>query len=442
MTHYAVVGAGLTGVLASIRLAERGGNVDLFERRPDLRVDDVDSGRSINLALSTRGLDALHRVGLSEHIDEQSVPMKGRMIHAIDGSLTFQPYSTNPDHYLRSISRDALTIMLLDRAEQTDRLRMHFGQRIRTIDVEKVELEIRTSETSTERMKPDVIVGTDGAYSVVRSRMQRRGLFDYSQSFLEHGYKELTIPASDDGGFRIDANSLHIWPRGNYMMIALPNLDGSFTCTLFWPFEGPVGFTSVETEEQLLKVFRERFADALPIMPTLVEDYLQNPASSLVTMRCGPWNRDGEMILLGDAAHAVVPFYGQGANAALEDVTLLCDELDEAGGDHAAAFGSFYESRKIDTDTLADLAVSHYEEMRDTVSSPLFQLRTKLGQLLHRLAPKFFTPEYEMVTFSRLRYSAAVERTESQHHWTLVVLAVIVTLLIAAVVLSVLAIVR
>ena len=431
-----IVGGGLTGALAAVRLHDAGHLVSLYERRDDLRRDHEHQGRSINLALSTRGLDALDRVGLSQVLREQAIPMRGRMLHGRDRSVTFQRYSADPRNVLLSVSRDGLNATLLDAVDDRQ-VATHFGHRL-------VDIELRSSHAVFEaggaevRQPFDVMIGADGAYSAVRNRLQRTDRFSYEQTYLEHGYKELTIPARADGSFAMEPHALHIWPRGGHMMIALPNRDGSFTCTLFWPYGGLVGFERVDTEREVHDTFVEQFPDAVELMPQLADEYLHNATSSLVTIRCGPWCFDNRIVLLGDAAHAVVPFYGQGANAALEDVTIFMDLLAAHEGDWQSTMAGFYAQRKPDADALADLALDNFVEMRDRVASPLFRLRARAEQRVHRWAPRWITPLYEMVTFSRLPYVDAVARAKRQRHIVdrlLFAMAAVVLLAIVATVL-------
>jgi len=432
-----IVGGGLTGALAAVRLHEAGQDVSVHERREDLRRSTEHQGRSINLALSTRGLDALDRVGLSQALREQGIPMRGRMLHSRDRSVTFQPYSADPANVLLSVSRDGLNALLLDAVDQRQ-IPTHFDHRL-------VDIELRSSnavfETNEARLRErfDVMIGADGAYSAVRNRLQRTDRFSYEQNYLEHGYKELTIPARSDGSYAMEPHALHIWPRGGHMMIALPNADGSFTCTLFWPYGGPVGFERVDTEGEVAETFHEQFPDAVDLMPQLADEYLRNSTSSLVTIRCGPWFYEDRIVLLGDAAHAVVPFYGQGANAALEDVTIFMELLATNDGAWGPTMASFYAHRKPDTDALADLALDNFVEMRDRVASPLFRLRARAEQRMHRWAPRWITPLYEMVTFSRTPYVDAVAR--AKHQTTLVdrlmlaLVAVVLLVIVATIIL-------
>ena len=282
----------------------------------------------------------------------------------------------------------------------------------------------------------NVVYGADGAYSAVRLRLQKTGRFDYRQNFLAHGYKELTIPAGADGAHQMDANALHIWPRGSHMMIALPNLDGTFTATLFWPFAGETSFEMVQSGRDVRAVFDDQFPDAVPLIPDLADQYETNPASSLVTIRCGPWHVGSDLLLIGDAAHAVVPFYGQGANAAMEDVLILMDLL-ESSDDRETAFSAFDAARRPQTDALADLAIEHYEEMRDHVTSRMFLVQHALRQRLQRWLPQQFTPLYSLVTFSREPYADAVRDAKRQDRILLaltIAMVVVVLVVIAAVI--------
>lgn len=418
-----VAGGGLTGALLALRLADRtdatdpkgtdtdsidrAATIHVIDRREDPRIVPAERGRSINLAMSTRGLDALRRVGLADTVIAAGVPMKGRMMHDTGGHLTFQPYGTDPAHVLQSVDRDALTNTLLDAVDTRDNITVHYGCIVRDINIK--DHYVLYEQAGENRQLPyDAIYGADGAYSTVRLRLQKTGRFDFEQEFLSHGYKELVIPASAGGGYQLEPNALHIWPRGANMMIALPNPDSTFTATLFWPYSGPGGFDQVTSDRQIVEAFERHYPDALALLPDVVEQFHAHPTSSLVTVRCGPWYHEDRVLILGDAAHAVVPFYGQGANAGMEDVTMLCDSLDAHPGDRAAAFRSFYEARKPHTDALAELALGNFVEMRDHVASRSFLFRQLLRRLLHRLAGDRLTPEYTLVTFSRTPYGAAV----------------------------------
>jgi kynurenine 3-monooxygenase len=432
--HFTVVGAGLGGSLMALFLGRDGHEVDLYERRPDPRSAGAEAGRSINLAISARGLNALERVGLKDEILAMAVPMRGRMIHPARGKLAFQPYGTK-DQAINSVSRAGLNTALLDAAERQANLRIHFDQRLVDLDFDRRTMVLTSKNGEQQIGQAGTIIGADGAFSAVRSQLQRRDRFRFSPSYLAHGYKELYIPPASGGGFRMEPNALHIWPRGGFMMIALPNHDGSFTCTLFWPYEGPNSFAAVATPRDVLTFFEATYPDALPHLPTLVEDFFSNPTSSLVTIRCSPWHLDGRAVLLGDAAHAVVPFYGQGANAAFEDCVELDACLREYPGDSNRAFLEFEARRRVNADAIADLALANFVEMRDRVSSPLFLVKKKVEKVLHALFPRWFIPLYTMISFTRIPYAAAVDRAARQDRvlrWvSLLLLAGVVFFLVA-----------
>ena len=408
-----IVGAGLAGTLLACYLGKAGRRVVLLEKRPDPRRGDAERGRSINLALSTRGLHALGEVGLVEEVVRDSILMRGRMIHHPHGALTFQPYGTGAHESLHSVSRAGLNRLLVEAAARYPSVEMHFEQRCTGLDVEAGTLTLLHGE-GARHVRAEVIVGADGAYSVVRSALLRRDRFDCSQDYLTHGYKELTIPAGPERTFRMEKHALHIWPRGTFMMIALPNADGSFTCTLFWPFEGPSSFAALKSESDILAFFREQFPDAVPLIPDLAHDFQHNPTSGLVTVRCRPWHVEGRVVLLGDACHAVVPFLGQGMNAAFEDCSVLVRCLNEHPDDRAAAFADYEARRKPHLDTLAELCVENFIEMRDRVGSRLFVLGKKLDVLLHALLPRWYLPLYTLIEFTRIPYADAVKRARRQ----------------------------
>jgi kynurenine 3-monooxygenase len=435
-----VAGAGLGGSLMAIYLARAGHRVRVYERRDDPRATGGGRGRSINLAISTRGIHALEQVGLAEEVLRGGVPMRGRMIHDLSGRIRFQPYGTREDQVIHSVSRMGLNIALIDAAEREPGVSLHFGQR--TIDVDLDDARLLVEDAASGRrddVKGDRIVGADGAYSVIRGRMQRLERFDYRQDYLEHGYKELSIPADRSGGFLMEPNALHIWPRGGRMMIALPNEDGTFTCTLFWPFEGEDGFASIAEGKPVSDHFRRFFPDAVPLMPSLEEEYLSNPIGSLVTVRCRPWHHRDRVVLIGDACHAVVPFYGQGANAAFEDCVVLDECLQRHAPDWGVAFADYDRRRRPHVNVLADLAIGNFVEMRDHVSSRVFLLKKSCEKALHRAFPSWFVPLYTMVTFSRVPYGDATARARRQ--WAAVrrTLLVLALLLAAAVVIALLA---
>lgn len=410
---FTVIGAGLAGSLMAIFLGRAGHRVQVFERRLDPRRAGAEGGRSINLAISTRGLHALEQVGLKDQVLSNAVPMRGRMIHSPTGELTFQPYGTG-GQAINSVSRAGLNLMLLEAAERQAHLTIGFDQRLGSIDFDRGTLEFTSRAGEVTTAPAGAIVGTDGAFSAVRGQLQIRDRFSYSQSYLAHGYKELYIPPGPGGSFQMEPNALHIWPRGGYMMIALPNQDGSFTCTLFWAFEGANSFAAIRTEDDLRRFFQGTYPDAVPLMPTLTHDFFANPTSSLVTVRCAPWHLGDKAVLLGDAAHAVVPFYGQGANAAFEDCVVLDECLSAWPADRTRAFSIFEQRRKVHADAIADLALANFVEMRDHVASSSFLFKKKVEKILHRLMPRTFVPLYTMVSFSRIPYADAVARAARQ----------------------------
>jgi kynurenine 3-monooxygenase len=429
-----IVGAGLSGTLLACALARSGRRVDLYEKRPDPRLHEQEHGRSINLALSVRGIHALRAIGLAEEVLKSSILMRGRMIHSPTGELTFQPYGKDDSQALHSVSRAGLNLLLVEAAARYPSIRMFFGHKCTGLDPHTGTLEFLDNATrATIEVPAEFIIGADGAYSAVRERLQKQERFNYQQDYLSHGYKELTIPAGPGGTFRLEKHALHIWPRGSFMMIALPNQDGSFTCTLFWPFEGPNSFAALQSEASIQAFFQQQFPDAVPLIPALARDFLHNPTGPLVTIRCQPWHWGERVVLIGDACHAVVPFLGQGMNAAFEDCTVLAEGL-ARHADRAAAFAAYEALRKRHLDTLADLCIDNFLEMRDRVGSRLFIARKKLGLLLHRLFPRWYVPLYVLIEFTRMPYADALRRTRRQD-WA--VRGIFVALLILFILLAV-----
>jgi kynurenine 3-monooxygenase len=428
-----VVGSGLAGTLLACYLGRAGRPALLYEKRPDPRLGEAERGRSINLALSTRGLYALGEVGLAEEVLRTSVVMRGRMIHRPDGGLVFQPYGKDDREVLHSVSRAGLNRLLVEAAARYTGVEMSFDHRCTGADLDQGELEFQVGPgREPRRVAAGVIVGADGAYSAVRQAMQRRERFDFSQEYLEHGYKELAIPAGPGGAFRMEKNALHIWPRGGFMLIALPNADGSFTCTLFAAYEGPNGFAELSSEREVLAFFERHFPDAVALLPDLPGQFRRNPTGPLVTTRCRPWHIDGRAVLIGDAAHAVVPFLGQGMNAAFEDCSVMAACLARHPGDEEKAFAEYESLRKPHLDTLARLCVDNFLEMRDRVGSRLFVLKKKLTLLLHRLLPGWYLPLYTMVEFTRIPYADALRRARRQDRVVAGVLALAALLLFIA----------
>jgi kynurenine 3-monooxygenase len=391
----AIVGAGPVGSLLALTLARRGLTVDLYERRPDMRRGEAGAGRSINLAVSTRGLHALHQVGLDEDVLREAVPMPGRMTHALDGKLALLPYGRSDHEYINSMSRGGLNMLLMTKAEETGRVRIHFNMRLIGYEDGNARFE------GGARVPAPVIVGADGSASALRKSIAT----EISEEVLTSGYKELTMPALPGGGFAMHREALHIWPRGNFMLIALPNLGGSFTCTLFLPFEGAPSFARLQTESDAQAFFEEHFPDAVPLIPGLAAQFLAAPLGRMVTVKAWPWAR-GSALLLGDAAHAIVPFFGQGMNAGFEDVTLLAAQWT---GDQARDFAKFAESRKPDADAIADLALENFIEMRDKVADEEFlHLRAIEHGLQDRMPGQYLT-RYQLVTFTRVPYRVALQ---------------------------------
>lgn len=431
-----LVGGGLAGGLLATYLGRAGYEVDLYERRSDPEAGQFVGGRSINLAVSVRGIHALEQVGLAGEVLAQAIPMRGRMIHSRDGSLHFQPYDKDPDRYINSVGRGTLNRVTIHAARQLPNVRVHFNQRCTEVDLDRPAATIHDERSGETRAATgDLVIGVDGAFSAVRRAMQRLDRFDYQQSYLAHGYKELTIPPGPDGAFRMEKNALHIWPRRSFMMIALPNPDGSFTCTLFWQFDGPSSFASVRGDADVRRLFDEQFPDAVALMPTLLEDFRTNPTGSMVTVRCRPWHYQERVALVGDAAHAVVPFYGQGANAGFEDVVVLDECLRRSNGDLGRALREYEAVRKPNTDALADLAISNFIEMRDKTASRSFRAYKKLDRTLHRLLPGWYTPLYTLVSFTRTPYAEAVSRARRQDRAVFGLLTLIgVALIVAALV--------
>lgn len=405
----AIVGGGLSGSLLSIYLAKRGFKIDLYERRPDMRANRISAGKSINLALSTRGIKALEKIGLHTEILTDAIPMYGRMIHDKEGELAFQPYGKQ-GQAINSVSRGRLNIKLLELADAHDNITLHFNNRCTDVDYENGACTFETAEGKILNATADHIIGTDGAFAATRGKLQITDRFNYSQHYLQVGYKELAIPAGAGGSFLMEKNALHIWPRGAFMMIALPNPAGDYTCTLFLPFEGEKSFASLKTPDDVSAFFRQQFPDAVPMMPTLLEDFFANPTSSLVTVKCYPWVKDGKIALAGDAAHAVVPFFGQGMNCSFEDVLVLDECIEKYLPDWTTAFTTYQELRKPNADAIADLAVQNYYEMADKVGDKQFLHKKHIEHLLTELYPETFKSQYELVTFSTSPYRYALEQ--------------------------------
>jgi kynurenine 3-monooxygenase len=405
-----LIGAGLNGPLLAVLLKQRGFDVEIYERRPDMRHVSMSAGRSINLAVSTRGIQALKKAGVWNQMQPIIIPMRGRMMHSVAGDLTFQPYGKNETEVINSTSRAALNITLMNAAENMGAT-IQFNQRCVGCDPTTGAISLRDEETGDlTTLLSEVVIGCDGSASAIRTAMTQTPHFSLSESRLDYGYKELTIPASADGKHLMESHALHIWPRGSLMLIALPNIDGTFACILFLPFEGADSFAELSTESDVEHFFENRFPDALRLMPSLAGNYFANPTGSMVTVKCSPWHIEGKVLLLGDSAHAIVPFFGQGINCGFEDCTALVELIDRHGADWTRVFSEFEKTRKVNTDAIADMAIENFIEMRDRVGDPRFLFRKKVELALEARYPEVFVPKYAMVTFHRIPYSVAMQR--------------------------------
>lgn len=410
MEKVIIVGAGLCGTLLALRMAQRGYEVSVYEKRPDQRKEEFVGGRSINLALSNRGLQALEMVGIKEEILQDCIPMNGRMIHPLNGESWNSPYSGREQDYINSVSREELNMSLLEAADRFDNLTVTFEVQVSEVNVEEAQITFVNKDGETKTDQGAILIGTDGAGSVVRRSLG----VNYSTDFLDHGYKELSIDPTDNGGFKIFKNALHIWPRGQFMVIALPNLDGSFTVTMFHPYEGEFGFNNLDDEQALEHCFKTHYPGLIELMPNYKKEYADNPVGKLGTVRCYPWQAFGKTLIMGDASHAIVPFYGQGMNAAFEDVYVFNQVLDEHEGDWGKIFEVFQDRRKPDADAIADLAVDNFYEMRDHVDDPAFKEKRKLEMQLEQGFDSYYS-KYSMVTFKEeLSYAEAKKRGRKQ----------------------------
>tara|TARA_R110002049_G_scaffold993_11_gene7275 strand:- start:59704 stop:61116 length:1413 start_codon:yes stop_codon:yes gene_type:complete len=399
-----IIGAGLCGALLALRLGQRGYNITLIEMRPDLRKVDISEGRSINLAISDRGIKAMKLVGVQDKVEALCIPMHGRMIHDTEGNSFLSKYSGRDHKYISSVSRQDLTALLLDEAETLKNVTLIFNKKCKQVDFENKQatfIDYQTKAVST--IEADVIFGTDGAGSSLRKSYysERKFLFNFSQNFLKYGYKELRILPAENGSYKTEKNALHIWPRGDFMLIALPNLDGSFTVTLFLSYDqGTFNFSNLTTPELVTAFFEKEFPNALKLMPNLTTDFLNNPTSPLGTIKCNPWHYKSNTLLLGDAAHAIVPFYGQGMNASFEDVVVLDELINKHNGKWDTIFKIFSKTRKKNTDAIADLAIDNFLEMKEHTADPIFQEKRKLEIALEKEFPKDYASKYALVTFN------------------------------------------
>ena len=414
-----IIGAGLCGSLLALRLGQRGYNVNVYEMRPDLRKTDISAGRSINLAFSDRGNKAMKLVGIEKQVEALCIPMNGRMIHDKEGNTFLSNYSGRDHEYINSISRGGLNALLLDEAEKHENVTIHFNKKCKSVDFENTTAlfeDYITKDKFTE--DADCIIATDGAGSALRKSyyLERKFLFSFSQNYLTHGYKELSILPTKTGDYKTYKNALHIWPRGDFMVIALPNLDGSFTVTLFLSYDqGEYNFNNLTTPEIVTEFFQKEFPDALALMPNLVEDFFENPTAPLGTVKCSPWHYKGNTLLMGDSAHAIVPFYGQGMNASFEDVVEFDAVLDKFEGNWDTVFSEYEKTRKKDTDAIADLAIDNFHEMKDHVGQAIFQEKRKIEQALEKEFPNEYSSKYSLVTFNEhIGYREAMLRGRAQ----------------------------
>lgn len=414
-----IVGAGLCGSLLALRMGQLGYKVSVYEQRPDLRKVDISAGRSINLAFSNRGNKAMKLVGLEEKVKALCIPMYGRMIHDSAGNTFQSNYSGRDDEYINSISRGDLNALLLNEAEAHEHVSIHFNKTCKLVDFENTSAVFIDYQTKLEHKKhADIIIATDGAGSIMRKSyyLGKKFLFSFSQNYLTHGYKELSILPAKNGEYQTSKNALHIWPRGQFMLIALPNLDGSFTVTLFLSYtEGKYNFNNLTTPTRVQDFFKKEFPDALALMPNLIEDFFKNPTAPLGTIKCSPWYYKGNTLLMGDAAHAIVPFYGQGMNASFEDVVEFDAVLNTHKNDWETIFKTYEAHRKKDTDAIADLAIDNFHEMKDHVANPLFKEKRKLEMALEKKFPLAYASKYALVTFNEnIGYKDAMIKGRAQ----------------------------
>lgn len=410
-----IIGAGLSGSLLAIRMAQKGFNVAVYEKRPDMRKEKMSAGRSINLALSDRGIRGLHLIGMENEMLALSIPMQGRMIHNLSSEPLLLPYSGRKGEHINSISRADLNIALLNKAETFSNIELNFDCHCIEVDIDKAEAFFEKDDHSFS-VQGEIVIGTDGAGSALRNSMEKNlPGFNMSQVFLDHGYKELNLPPGDNNRFLIEKNALHIWPRKSYMLIALPNLAGDFTVTLFLAHKGNENsFEAIQDKEQLQAFFAQNFPDVLDLIPDLEEQFFNNPTGHLGTVKCFPWQANGKCLLMGDAAHAVVPFYGQGMNCSFEDVVVFDELVEQHGGNWPKVFELFEQSRKPNADAIADLAVDNFFEMRDAAGDAVFQRKRKLETMLEQNYPQYFS-KYSLVTFCEdVPYKQAMDQGRKQ----------------------------
>ncbi len=414
MKEVTIVGAGLVGSLWAVYLSKAGYKVRIFERRPDIRKAEISAGKSINLALSDRGWKALEGAGVADRVRDIAIPMPGRIMHDMEGKLTYQAYGKE-NQAIYSVSRGGVNARMMDIAEQVGNAEITYNMKCTGADLKEGICHFENTETGAKQtVKSDLIFACDGAFSAIRyNSMQKLDRFNYSQRYIEDGYREVLLPANEDGSYKIEKNALHIWPRGRFMLIALPNEDGSFTCTLFMPYEGENSFSQLTSADKVDRFFKETFPDFYEMMPNIGEAWEDHPLSSLAITRCYPWHH-GKAVLMGDAAHATVPFYGQGMNAGFEDCTVMWELMQKHNEDWEKIFEEFSIQRKPDGDGLQDLSLHNYHVMRDYVADPKFLLQKKIEAHFSAKHPEKWLPLYSMTTFSDIRYSVAWKEGQRQ----------------------------
>ena len=413
--HIVIAGAGLVGSLLAVMLGRRGYQVSVYEKRPDMRTHEMSVGRSINLALAERGIDALKRAGLFDAVSKLLIPMRGRMLHHLDGRLEFSPYGQKPEEVINSVSRGELNCLMMTEAETHPQVDIYFEQQCEHIDIENKALRVTDLRNNqTREVEFEVIIGTDGAGSIVRSAIMQNIDGRCDIDMLDHDYKELCIPAGPGDSWQMEKEALHIWPRGGYMLIALPNLDGSYTVTLFLPSKGRPSFESLQDQTSVSEFFEAQFPDAVELIPNLGREFFENPTGELGTIRCWPWSAKGNALIMGDASHAIVPFHGQGMNAGFEDCAELIRLLDEHDDDWPVVMPEFERLRKPNADAIADMALENYIIMRESVAEETFQLKKEVGFELEKRFPDHFIPRYSMVMFHTLPYADALNRGNVQ----------------------------
>ncbi|HEY2496330.1 MAG TPA: NAD(P)/FAD-dependent oxidoreductase [Candidatus Angelobacter sp.] len=409
----AIVGGGPAGSLLALALAQRGYEIDVYERRTDVRRQITDAGRSINLGLSKRGMQALQMVGLLDQVLQRAVTMRGRVIHALDGIVRFQPYGKSSHEVLHSIDRNELNRMLLEEAEQYSSVKLHFEHQLVRVDKVHRELEFEAAGQAL-KISPAWVIAADGAFSTTRRELQHGERAEYHQEFLEWGYKELTLRAGHDGASQVELDALHLWPRSHCLIVSHPNRNGSHTLTLFLPFEGEDSFATARNPAEVEALFAKYFPDLIPLLPDLVEQWMLHSPASLVTTRTAPWAFGDWAVLVGDACHAVYPFYGQGMNSAFEDCSVLMQMLDQWQGERGAAFQKYELARRAHTDILCELSKANFVELRQKVQSPWFLARKRLDLEIHRLWPEAWIPLYTMIAHTTIPYGEALERSRRQ----------------------------